>query len=548
MHAFYPVQLLLRSLIFLLLTMPASFAFAAVTTSPIFRSNMVLQRGTAVPVFGTADAGAIVSVQFLGQLSSTIADANGKWRVDLPAMTATTSPQLMTVSSNGITITFTGVQVGEVWLCSGQSNMGFPLSNANGGAAAIADAANHNIRLFRMTAGNGPATTSWQVSNANTTGNFSAVAYWMGLELSKWFGNIPVGLIQATHDGTAIEHWQHTSGGSGDDYDAMVKAIQPYAIKGVAWYQGESNGGDAQYAGKLTNLINEWRSNWGLSNLPFGIIQLAYRSGWNVCRNAQLEVADALPNCFLVVIRDLPGSALHPPEKKPVGIRTAIGARGLVYGDNIEWSGPIRDIPYSFVSGNKVILNWKHLGNGLFTSDGKPPGEFKLAGATGQLKSATAVIVGNTLEVSSSFVSRPAKVQYSYSGTGNLYNRVNILTEGGTLVVDRLKVSEFQINVSSQAASAATELSTTNERVTGGVSIFPNPSAGEFFISLRETSVTGKLSVEISDMAGRIVFRKTDKASALIHVKLSLLPGVYILNVKENGILIMTEKIVRLQK
>lgn len=546
MPAFHSTKLLLRSLTFLWLTMLPSFVFGAVTTSPIFRSNMVLQRGTAVPVFGTADAGAAISVQFIGQLTSTIADANGKWRVDLPGMPATTSPQVMTVSSNGITITFTGVQVGEVWLCSGQSNMGFPLSNANGGAAAITAAANHNIRLFRMTAGSGPASTSWQISNSSTAGNFSAVAYWMGLELSKWFGNIPIGLIQATHDGTAIEHWQHTSGGIGDDYDAMVKAIQPYAIKGVAWYQGESNGGDAQYATKLTNMFNEWRSDWNLSNLPFGIIQLANRSGWNVCRNAQLEVADALPNCFLVVIRDLPGNVLHPPEKKPVGIRTAIGARGLVYGDNIEWSGPIRNIPDSYVSGNKIILNWKHLGNGLFTSDGQAPGQFKIAAASGQFKTATAVIVGNTVEVSNSTVSNPAKVQYSYSSTGNLYNRVNILTEGATVLVDRLKVSEFQINVSPQTSNIAAALSTTNEIVNRSASIFPNPSTGEFNISLAEIAANGKFSVEISDMLGRIVFRKAENAANLIQLKTSLLPGIYILNLKQNGKLIMREKIVRL--
>jgi sialate O-acetylesterase len=546
MSSFYFTKLLWRLPIFLLLAMPASFAFAGFTVAPIFGSNMVLQRGTAVPVFGTADVGAVVSVQFLGQENLTNADANGKWRIDLPVMSANASPQVLIVSSNGTTISFSGVQVGEVWLCSGQSNMGFPLSKANGGTSAIADAGIHNIRLFRMTAGNGPATTSWQESNSSTAGNFSAVGYWMGLELSKWFGNVPIGLIQATHDGIAIEHWQHTSGGSGDDYDAMVKAIQPYAIKGVAWYQGESNGGDAQYAGKLTNMINEWRSNWGLFNLPFGIIQLAYRSGWNVCRNAQLEVSDALPNCFLVVIRDLPGGALHPPEKKPVGFRTAIGARGLVYGDNIEWSGPVRDIPNSYVSGNKVILNWKHLGNGLFTSDGKAPGEFKIAAASGQFKSATAVIVGNTVEVSSSFVSKPAKVQYSYSGTGNLYNRVNIQIEGGTVIVDRLKVSEFQVNISSQAASVAVAFSPTNETVIHGASIFPNPSTGDFYISFAEIKANGKLSVEISDMFGRIVFRKTEKASNLIQVKTSLPPAFYLLNVKENGKLILTEKIVKL--
>ena len=546
MTAFYSTKLLWRLLIFLLLAMPASFVFAGLSVSPILGSNMVLQRGTTVPVFGNADAGAVVSVQFLGQENLANADANGKWRVDLPSMSATTSPQEMTVSSNGTTITFTGVQVGEVWLCSGQSNMGWPLNSANGGAVAIADAVNHNIRLFRMTAGNGPATTSWQVSNSTTAGNFSAVGYWMGLELSKWFGNIPIGLVQATHDGTAIDRWQHTSGGNGADYDAMVKSIQPFAIKGVAWYQGESNGGDTQYAGKLTNMINEWRSDWGLLNLPFGIIQLAYRSEWNACRNAQLEVADAVPNCFLVVIRDLPGNVIHPTEKKPVGIRTAIGARGLVYSDNIEWSGPIRDIPNSYVSGNKVILNWKHLGNGLFTSDGKAPGEFKLAAATGQFKRATGVIVGNTVEVSNPSVLKPTRVQYSYSGIGNLYNHVNILTEGGSVIVDRLKVSEFQINVPSQVASIAAAVSAINETAIRRSSIFPNPSTGEFYISLDDITANGKISVEISDMVGKIVFRKTEKAGNLIQVKTLLLPGIYILNVKENGKLVITEKIVKL--
>ena len=539
-------NLLRRLLTFLLLAMPVSFVFAGLTVSPILGSNMVLQRETTAPIFGTADAGAVVSVQFLGQENLTTADANGKWRIDLPSMTATASPQVMIVSSNGITITFTGVQVGEVWLCSGQSNMGWPLSSANGGAAAIADAANNNIRLFRMTAGNGPASTNWQVSNASTASSFSAVGYWMGLELSKWFGNIPIGLVQASHDGTAIDRWQHTSGGNGADYDAMVRAIQPFAIKGVAWYQGESNGGDAQYAGKLTNMINEWRNDWDLSNLPFGIIQLAYRSEWNVCRNAQLEVADAVPNCFLVVIRDLPGNVIHPPEKKPVGIRTAIGARGLVYGENIEWSGPIRDIPNSYVSGNKVILNWKHLGTGLFTSDGKAPAEFKLAAATGQFKKASAVIVGKTVEVSSPSLPRPSRVQYSYNGIGNLYNHVSIPTEGGSVIVDRLKVSEFQINVSPQAASVTAKFLSANETAIRGSSIFPNPSAGEFNISFGEITANGKLFVEVSDMFGRIVYTKIERAGNLIQVKTSLPPGNYILNIKENGKLMLREKIVKL--
>ena len=421
-------------------------AIAALNVSPIFRSNMVIQRSTNVPVFGTATPGATVNVQFQSQNMSDVADGTGYWRVDLSSMPASFAPSTMTVTSGIDSVSFTGVQVGEVWLCSGQSNMGFSLSNANNSAAAIADAGNHNIRLFRMTAGNGPATTSWQVSNSTTVGSFSAVAYWMGLELSQWFGSVPIGLIQATHDGTAISEWQHTNGGSGGDYDSMVKAIQPFAVKGVAWYQGESNGGDTAYATKLTAMINEWRSDWG-QVLPFGIIQLADRSGWNAARNAQLVVSETVPGCYLVVIKDLPGGTLHPPEKKPVGIRTAIGARGSVYFDGIEYSGPVRDITNSSISGNKVILRWTHPGNGLFTNNGQAPGPFKLAAATGQFKSATAVIVGNTIEVVSS-LAQPRRVQFAYSGSGNVFNAVSIPTEGGTVIVDRLKASEFEITVS----------------------------------------------------------------------------------------------------
>jgi sialate O-acetylesterase len=509
------------------------------SVSPIFGSNMVLQRGTTVPVFGTANPGATVTVQLAGQSKSAVTNSSGKWQVDLESMSASTSPSIMTISSGSSTINLTGVQVGEVWLCSGQSNMGFPLSNANNSAPAIADAGNHNIRLFRMTGGNGPATTSWQLSNPNTVGNFSAVGYWMGLELSLWLGNVPVGLIQATHDGTAIEHWQHTSGGIGDDYDAMVKAIQPFAIRGVTWYQGESNGGDVGYRTKLTNMLNEWRTDWALPGLPFGIIQLAYRSGWNTARNAQLEVADAVYNCFLVVIRDLPGGALHPREKKPVGIRTAIGARGMVYQDNITYSGPIRDVPNCYVSGSKIILNWKFLGGGLFTNDGKAPGEFKVATATGQFKTATAVIVGNTVEVRSP-VANPAKVQYSYSSVGNLYNRVNIGTEGGSVMVDRLKVSEFEIRL----PTASTQLSDP-KFMSSEAFVYPNPAnKGSFNISLGQFDYKGSVNVQIWDMKGRLVYHKSEAARALLTINSILEPGIYTLEVKNNQSMLLKQKIV----
>ena len=271
--------------------------------------------------------------------------------------------------------------------------MGKPLSYADGSSPYIADAGNHNIRLFQMTGGNGPGTTTWSISSSNTAKNFSAVGYWMGLDLSEKL-NVPIGLIQATHDGTAISQWEHTDGGTGDDYDAMVKAIQPFAVKGVAWYQGESNGGDSNYQTELTDMINEWRGDWGLPNLPFGIVQLP-STKWTTAEQAQLNVTLTVANTYLVVTCDLPGgNQLHPTTKYPVGMRCSIGARGSVYGEPVEFSGPIRAAyPTSFVSGNTVILNFNHLGNGLITGNGQAPSTFQLAGSNGRYSSATATIV-----------------------------------------------------------------------------------------------------------------------------------------------------------
>lgn len=420
-------------------------AFAAMTVSPIFSSNMVLQRNTTVPVFGTGDPGATVTVQFLNQNVSAVVAGDGKWQVNLAPMAASSPGSIMNVQSGASLISFSSVQVGEVWLCSGQSNMGKPLSYADGSAPYIADAGNHNIRLFRMTGGSGPGTTTWQVSTSTNADDFSAVGYFMGLDLSEDL-NVPIGLIQATHDGTAISHWEHSNGGTGDDYDAMVKAIQPFAVKGVAWYQGESNGGDGAYQTKLTDMIAEWRGDWGLPNLPFGIVQLP-ATKWTTAELAQLNTFLTVPNTYLVVTCDLPGgNQLHPTAKYEVGIRCSIGARGSVYGETIEWSGPIRAAyPASFVSGSTVIVNFSHLGNGLIPGNGQSPSTFQVAGSNNRYVNATATIVGNTIQVSSS-VTTPKHVRYGMSAVGNLFNAVNVPTEGGTKTVTQLPASLFQID------------------------------------------------------------------------------------------------------
>jgi sialate O-acetylesterase len=423
----------------------ATPALAALNVSPIFRSNMVLQRGMSCPVFGGGDIGATVTVQFQNQTVSTVVGSSGKWQVNLSSMTASATPSTMTVSATGSpSVMFTSVQVGEVWLMSGQSNMGLPLRNANDSAPYIADAVNHNIRLFRMTAGNGPSTSSWQISDSTTADDFSAVGYWAGLELSLKLG-VPVGLIQATHDGTNISEWETSNGGDGSDYIAMVKAIQPFAIRGIGWYQGESNGGDAAYETKLRDMITQWRTDWGRPDVPFGVVQLP-STKWTTARVAQFNVTQTVANTFLVVTHDLPDqNQLHPPTKKPVGIRLGLGARATVYGENIEYSGPVRALPpTSFVIGNKVVLKWTHIGNGLSTLDGGGLQTFQIAGSNGRYTSATAAIVGDTVEVTSG-VAAPKAVRYGFSSGANLSNNVNIPVEGGAVTVTQLPGSLFEL-------------------------------------------------------------------------------------------------------
>ena len=412
--------------------------------SPIFGPNMVLQRGTAVPVFGTATPGATVTVTFQSQNVSTTAGADGKWRVNLASMSANATPATMTVTSAGNTAQVTGIQVGDVWLCSGQSNMGKPLSYANGGSAEAALAGNYNMRLFRMTAQNpSPSQATWEVNGSTAASNFSAVGYWFGLEMLKKQG-VPIGLIQATHDGTSISEWETSNGGGGADYLAMVKSIQPFAVKGVVWYQGESDGGDATYEKKLTDMIAEWRTDWAQARLPFGIVQLT-GSGTGGARWGQYLVSQKVADTWLVVTSDLPGGQqLHPTEKKPIGLRLGLGARALVYGEAIEYSSPV--ITGASVSGTTITLTYSHAGSGLITGDGTAPTTFTVATSPGgRYSSATAKIVGNTIVLTTK-VTGAHSVRYQWGSIGNVFNSINVPVEGGASSITRLPASMVQVD------------------------------------------------------------------------------------------------------
>jgi sialate O-acetylesterase len=448
---------------------PGADARAATLTVPsLIGNHMVLQRGMPDPIWGTAPAGATVTVRFNRHTVSTTAAANGRWRLDLPGMPATTSPGRLTITSGREKLTFTDVQVGEVWGCSGQSNMDLSLGYSSGGSAAAADAPNHDIRLFSAPETTTPDHVAWTVSDPTTARAFSAVCYYFGRELAEHFG-VPIGLIQSTRGGTYIEEWTHASGGSctsmllarrqpprsdGRLYDTKIKPLMPYAIRGFAWYQGENDSRDctAAYFRELQALINEWRTAWGEGDFPFGIVQLPFGRTPQT-QEAQLQAFLTVPNTFLAITTDLPdlgGTALHPANKKPVGLRLAIGARAIAYGESIEPVGPIRDLATSHVSGSTVVIGFTHLGERLVTgSSWQPAGAptpFRLAGANGRFHTASARIVGNTVEVTSRFVPNPVEVRYTGTyGRGNLYSKVRIPIQGGTATYRRLPAAPFEM-------------------------------------------------------------------------------------------------------
>jgi sialate O-acetylesterase len=430
-----------------LISLPLPNVSAAVLTVPsIFSSNAVLQRNMAVPIFGSAAPGATVTVNFQGQNVSTTALSTGKWQVNLASMPASTSPSNLVITSGSESITLTGVQVGEVWVCSGQSNMVKNLDSVYEGPETAADAPNHNIRLFMEASGGTPTGVVWTVSNVTTASAFSAVCYFFAHKLAHTLqpSNLPIGLIQAATVGTTIQTWTHYLGSSGVQYDTQVKPLQPYAIRGVNYYQGESNSGDSDYTPYMINLVNEWRTDWGQGSFPFQFVQLHGSLNWAPFREQQLQAWLGTTNTNMAVAIDLPpAGSMHPLTKRPIGDRLAAGARNLWYGDTTtESSGPLRNPATSYVSGNQVVIGFTHVGGGLVTGSEWQPGgapyPFLVAGSDGKYYLGTASIVGNTIVVSSASVPNPVSVRYIWDeAKGNLYN------------TDNLPASPFQLTLGS---------------------------------------------------------------------------------------------------
>lgn len=420
---------------------------AAVKPHALFSDNAVLQQGMKVPVWGTADDGEKVTVKFQNQVVSTIAK-RGQWILWLEPLQAG-GPFTLTINS----LELKNILVGEVWVCSGQSNMWWLLAQTVDAEKAIADSKDSSLRLLTVPmAATRPKefAVSWKKCGPETAHDFSAVGYYFGRDLRKSL-KVPVGLINSSVGGTLAEAWMSRRALKANPdfkvildnpypvpnrssclYNGMIAPLLPYAIRGAIWYQGESNAGRAfQYRILFPTMIQDWRESWRQGDFPFLFVQLAPYgkietepgdSAWAELREAQLLTSLNVPHTAMAVITDFGDPVdIHPQNKEPVSARLALAARAVAYGERIVYSGPI--YKSMKIEGDRVILSFDHVGSGLAAKDGELKG-FTIADQNGKFSNAQAEIQGNKVAVWSPQVEHPTAVRYGWANCPvvNLYN------------------------------------------------------------------------------------------------------------------------------
>jgi sialate O-acetylesterase len=420
----------------------------------IFGDNMVLQRDVPVNVWGSAPAGERVRATLDGKpLSETIAE-DGRFAVQLPPQKAGGPHELRVHGVNEVRIA--NVWFGEVWLCAGQSNMGMPLADASDGQREVGRIPKLDLHMFNVAEKPAPEPASdveghWIACRADDAERISAVAYFFASDLHAAL-NVPIGLVQATGGGTPAEAWTDEQAMKSDPalkpsmqraaraaksrpgalFNGMIAPLTPLTLKGVIWYQGESNTAYAeQYRILFPLLVRTWRKAWAREDLPFLFVQLPGcgkpdaepgKSDWAETREAQ-TLALALPHTGMAVAIDVGDVDLHPPRKREVGERLARVARARVYGDaKVFDQGPTL-AKATFESGAAVV-RFEHADGGLKAARGEKVSGFSIAGADGRFVWADARIEGDHVIVKSLAVQKPVAVRYGWADnpTCNLYN------------------------------------------------------------------------------------------------------------------------------
>ncbi|MBP8959097.1 MAG: sialate O-acetylesterase [Bacteroidales bacterium] len=434
---------------------------AQVKMPAVFGDNMVLQQQTEVAIWGKTSANSTVSIKpsWDGKNYTAKADNAGRWKTKIKTPPAG-GPYTLTVN-DGKPVVLKNVMIGEVWVCSGQSNMEMPVKGyrnqpVTGSNEYIATSSNNSIRLITV-----PRVTSlvplddfagsWKLCEPENVAEFSATAYFFGLMLNKVL-NVPVGLICTCWGGTRIEPWISENGFKSFDwvklpdksatseklspqtptvlFNAMINPIVGYGIRGAIWYQGEANRNEPlQYQKLLPGLALNWRSEWGIGEFPLYYAQIApYDYGPDginsaFLREAQLKASTAIPNLGMACLMDTgEKDCIHPANKKAAGDRLAYLALVKTYGKKgFACEGPV--LKEMKIEGNQIYLTFDNALNGL-TSFGKELSCFEVAGSNKRFFPAKAFITNAGITLFSPFVGQPVAVRYAFKEfiVGDLFN------------------------------------------------------------------------------------------------------------------------------
>lgn len=458
---------------------------AKVTLAPVFGDNMVLQRELPVTVWGVADPQEEVTVAFAGQNVKAQADAKGEWKLHLAVLPACKENRTLTATGKDNTVTVTNVLVGEVWLCSGQSNMELPLWGSNPkfrdrNGAQIAQLANYPLIRFSRMANYDFSLTprtdypmQWQAIQPNNVAPLSATAFYYGVELFRAL-DIPIGLVTSHWGGTRIEPWTPPCGfasvpslkGILDSlpslkpptpgvkglhqqptvlFNRMLYPFVPYTFRGAIWYQGESNLSDgAAYCDKMHALLNGWKKVFENPDLKFYFVQLApFNYGGDgkalpVLWETQQTFADEEKDAGMAVITDVGNlHDIHPNDKETVGRRLALLALNRDYGmKTIKADSPT--LKESKVENGAFVLSFNNA-ESWYTTGNQPVKNFEVAGADGTFVEAKVAIKGAQLVVSSDKVTSPTHLRFmgNQSCEGNLYNEVCLLPGAFQIQADK---------------------------------------------------------------------------------------------------------------
>ncbi|CAD0004544.1 MULTISPECIES: sialate O-acetylesterase [Flavobacterium] len=432
---------------------------ANVSLPNIFGDNMVLQRNSEVKIWGWGNPKEEIKLvsSWNNQEYKVTTNNQAQWEFKIKTPEAGGPYSISIKGYNEVVLK--NILIGEVWVCSGQSNMEMSVSwGIDNGEEEAKNAANPNIRFFTVpkltaTTPQNNLLGNWTESTPETMKYFSAVGYFFAKRLREDLKNVPIGLISSNWGGTPAEIWmpeevvqndavllenakklneqEYGPRQPGRAYNAMIYPFVGFKIAGTLWYQGESNVGSEVYDKTLSALITSWRKGWQ-DDFPFYYVQIApFKTGSNnfsnvTLRNSQRKLLKEINTTGMVVISDVSDTIdIHPKDKKSVGIRLANLALVNTYKTNSNLvNGPLfKEIK---MDKNKAIVSFDYA-DGLHFKD-KITKQFEIAGADGTFYPAEASIKNNQVIVMSKKVPNPAKVRFAWGNTiqSDLFNKANL--------------------------------------------------------------------------------------------------------------------------